>query len=212
MFEFLFDWLLAFDPAVSVFIFAIIMLIIINFFYRVLVKQDEAKRAKDNIKELSKKMKLEQKAGNLDKSKQYMKESMSENSKVMRMTMKPMLVSFVIVILFLPFLSLVYGDHLVALNNNTGNFTIDGKTYDIIKDGNNLNISNNICATPCVQKLDNINWKISEGNDNVKFARILVTLPIPLPIFGDYLGWLGWYILISIPLMIIIRKLLKINI
>jgi uncharacterized membrane protein (DUF106 family) len=190
------------------------MLIIINFFYRILIKQDEAKRIKDNIKELNEKSKQERKAGNMEKSTQYMKEAMSENSKVMRMTMKPMIVSFIIVIIFLPWLASVYGDSLVPINNNTGNFTIDGKTYGVIKDGSNvkLNELNIDCATPCIQKIDKFNWKITSENNNVKFARVLVTLPIPLPIFGAYLGWLGWYILASIPIMIIIRKLLKINV
>jgi uncharacterized membrane protein (DUF106 family) len=211
MFEFLFNWLLVFNPVISVTIFSIIMIIVINIFYRVLIKQDEAKRVKDNIKELTEKSKQERKAGNMDKSMQYTKEAMSENSKVMRMTMKPMLVSFVVVILFLPFLSAVYGDHLVALNNNAGNFTFNENVYDIVKDGSNLKISGNDCASPCMQKIDNIDWKITSENNNVKFARVLVMLPIALPIFGAYIGWLGWYILVSIPVMIVIRKLLKIN-
>lgn len=211
MFEFLFNWLLVYDPVISVTIFSIIIIIIINIFYRVLIKQDEAKRVKDNIKELTEKSKQERKAGNMDKSMQYTKEAMSENSKVMRMTMKPMLVSFIIVILFLPFLSTVYGDHLVTMNNDVGNFTFNENVYDVVKDGSNLKINNIDCSSPCVQNIENVDWKISMENENVKFAHILVTLPIALPFFGLYLGWLGWYILVSIPIMIVTRKLLKIN-
>ena len=46
--------------------------------------------------------------------------------------------------------------------------------------------------------------------DRVKLAMVVVSLPIRLPVFGYNLGWLGWYFLVSIPLVILIRKLMKI--
>ena len=41
--------------------------------------------------------------------------------------------------------------------------------------------------------------------------ELLVTLPYNLPIWGNTLGWLGWYILSAMPMSILIRKLLKIS-
>ena len=38
--------------------------------------------------------------------------------------------------------------------------------------------------------------------------RVVVTLPVPLPIWGYHIGWLGWYILVSIPMSVTFRKIL----
>lgn len=40
---------------------------------------------------------------------------------------------------------------------------------------------------------------------------VLITLPYTLPIWGNSLGWLGWYILSAMPASILIRKVLKIS-
>jgi len=47
----------------------------------------------------------------------------------------------------------------------------------------------------------------------VAFADVetLITLPYTLPIWGNTLGWLGWYILSAMPASILIRKLLRIS-
>ncbi|MEM7819654.1 MAG: EMC3/TMCO1 family protein [Candidatus Aenigmatarchaeota archaeon] len=211
MLNFLFDHFLIFNPILSITIFATIIIIIINIFYKILINQNEAKQIKDNIKEMNKKMKEEQKAGNKEKVNQLMKEIMTENSKIMRMTMKPMLISFIIVIIFLPWLATVYGDKIIAADSNMS-LSIGDKTYPIEKYENKIKISELSidCNMPCVQKIENYYWKIYQENENIKFARISARLPIVLPIFGAYLGWLGWYILVSIPIMMIIRKLMKI--
>ena len=86
--EFLFGFLLNFPPAFSVFIFSIIILFVINIFYKILVNQQHAKEVKQRTRDISKEMKEAQKAGDKDKSKKLMGELMSQNSKMMRMTMK----------------------------------------------------------------------------------------------------------------------------
>ena len=97
MLGFLFDPLLVLEPALAVTIFAIIILILINLCYRFLINQQEAKQLKERTKELNKQMKEERKQGNTERANELMKDVMTENSKLMRMTMKPMLVSFVII-------------------------------------------------------------------------------------------------------------------
>jgi uncharacterized membrane protein (DUF106 family) len=215
MLDFLFGFLLAYQPVVAVTIFATIIIILINIFYRILINQSEAKQLKDNVRELNKQMKEVQKAGDMEKTKQLMGEVMRENSKLMRMTMKPMIVSFIIIILFLPWLAVVYNDIFVPIDNNgLGNLTISENMYKIEKDGSNVKIGelNVDCNMPCTERIEDFDWKIHEEDKDIKFARAVVKLPIAFPIFGEYLGWLGWYILISIPIMIIVRKLLKINV
>jgi len=39
----------------------------------------------------------------------------------------------------------------------------------------------------------------------------VITLPYSLPIWGNSLGWLGWYILASFPISMFLRKLLRLS-
>ena len=39
----------------------------------------------------------------------------------------------------------------------------------------------------------------------------LIILPYSLPIWGNTLGWLGWYILSAMPMSILIRKILRVS-
>lgn len=210
MLDFLFAPLLAFQPIIAVSLFSIMILILINLFYKFLINQAEAKQIKDRIKELNQKMKEDQKSGK--PTNEAMSEIMQENNKMMKMNMKPMLASFVIIILFLPWLSGTYGDISVVLEENTGEVTIDSETYRVEKinekiEVNELGIS---CEAPCRADIGDSTWNIEHYDNTVKFGRIIALLPIPLPLFGDDLGWLGWYFIFSIPIIIIIRKILKI--
>src|SRR3989344_5103296 len=141
-----------FSPIIFVSIYSFLLLVLINIFYRILVNQTKAKQTKDLISELSKKMKELQKAGKAEEAKKAMSQMMQEQGSMMRMSMKPMLVSLVIVVIFLPEMSNIYGSVSVA------------------------------------------------------------NLPFTLPYVGASLGWLGWYIIFSIPAAIVIRKLLKISV
>ena len=117
----LFGPLAALPPALAVLIFSAIVLVLINVFYKVLINQKAAKAIRDRQKELSKKMQEERKAGNTDKMNALMRESLQENSRIMRMTLKPMIVSFVIVIILLPWLHATYGDKTAVITDGKAN-------------------------------------------------------------------------------------------
>ncbi len=48
-------------------------------------------------------------------------------------------------------------------------------------------------------------------NDFIVQQGYLVALPFALPKFGSTLGWLGWYILCSFPMSVLIKKIFKIE-
>ena len=220
--DFLFNPLLAIEPMIVIIIFSGIVLFIINLLQRLLVNQEEAKGIKEDVKELSKRMKEEQKQGNTEKANELMKEVMAKNSKMMSMTMKPMLVSFIVIILILPWMSGNYGDKIALLEDNKGEVNINDVVYSVERNGNEITINGENCDSPCVRGFDNKNWLVSYKEsgcllffcnpERVEFARIIAFLPVTLPFFGDDLGWLGWYLIISIPMALIIRKLLKISV
>jgi len=207
----MFDFFFSLNPIIAITLYSVFILVVINIFYKVLVKQGEAKLLKDRIKELNKKMKEEK--GNKEEVSRLMKSVMEENNRLMKMTIKPMMISFIVVILFLPSLAAIYGDQYAALSNNAGNITINNAAYQLEKDGNALKINGEACQMPCMQKIENIKWKISGENEKITFSRISASLPLAIPILNKTeAGWLFWYIIVSIPLMIIIRKLMKIYI
>jgi uncharacterized membrane protein (DUF106 family) len=222
MFEFLFNPLLAVEPMIVVIIFASVILFVINLFQKFLVNQEEAKQVKDSIKEISNRMKEEQKQGNTEKANELMKEMMSKNSRMMSMSMKPMLISFIIVILLFPWLANTYGDKTVLLNDNKGELIMNNVNYTIQKNVNAIIINTETCNYPCVRDFNNQKWLVSYKEsgcflfscspERVEFARIIVFLPVTLPFLGNYMGWLVWYLTISVPTAIIIRKILKISV
>jgi len=203
------------DPTIEVTIYSIIIIIVINVFYKILIKQNEAKNIKDRQKQMRDEMKKYQKEGNTEKTKQIMKEMMSENSKLMRMTMKPMIISFAIVMIILPMINGVYGDKLVPIENGIGTFKIDGTEYQVSVNEKKLDITGPesiSCEMPCRENFGNAMWNINFDGKNTVFSRVMFQLPVALPYIGDDLGWLGWYIIVSIPVMIIFRRGMKIHI
>jgi len=219
----LLDFISIFEPSIGIIIFATIVLGIINLCYKYLVNQKEAKIIKLRIKELSEEMKKYQKEKNIEKVNEILRESMQENSKLMRMTMKPMLISFIVIIILLPGIAnlFVYSAPLI---NNVGNVTINNEIYYVEKSdgliivkGNDF-FANFSTSTKVNKQISGGAWYISYkqgglfgGPERVEFERVVAFLPgFSLPIVGNDFGWLGWYILVSIPLAIIIRKVLGI--
>jgi len=236
MLDFLFSPLLVLEPVLAITIFAVVILILINLCYRFLVNQQASKQIKEKVKELNKQMKEEQKKGNKDRVNELMKEIMVEQNKIMRTTMKPMLASFVIVILFLPSLSSNYVDHTAVLTQNTGNTTIANELYLIQLENDKVNVIKGgvtvFSFTSAIkEKIGNNEYLISHEKqgcmlffchpEQIKFSQIVAETPVPVPVFPSMnsiivfnkkeFGWLGWYFLISTPFAILIRKMLKIS-
>jgi len=220
------DFLAPFEPSIAIAIFAALVLIIINLCYKFLVKQDEAKRIKAKVKEINEEMKKYQKENNKEKVKELMNQSMLESSKLTKMSMKPMVVSLIIVILILPGLNSLYVK-AAALNNNIGNVTIDNDIFTVQMNSTVMTVSSINGSFDCeINKKCVFNYKSDSGNaiwyvtyrspgfmgpERVEFERVVLFLPYNFPWVENDLGWLGYYIFISIPLTLIIRKLLKIE-
>lgn len=207
---------LNFHPVLAVTIFSIIVLILINIFYKVLVDQNEAKRIKERQQELSRKMREEQKAGNSKSSNELMGEVLKENSKLMKLTLKPMLVSFIIVVIMLPWLHQNYGDIDIQVPNNqsTSAMMFRGIDYPFSLENEAIRANGYYCAMPCEITINGQLFEVtkqgSNGNIKVRFAPVVAKSPIPLPLTGTNVGWLMWYVVVSIPFVIIIRKMMKI--
>ncbi len=204
-------------------LFSIVVLVVINVFYRILINQDEVLDIKDRMKHLeeeSKKYKNEP-----EKTKEYFGKIMDENRKLTKLSLKPMLVSFAIIMVMLPIMSIFYTDFSAPLNsNNTGNVTI-GSFFLVKIDNNTIQLMQNdtqtlICNMPCMKTIDGKVFNIHnetvdvDGNkeEHVRFSRIVIETPVAIPFVGRDLGWIWLYIMLSIPLTIVVKKLMGVKI
>jgi uncharacterized membrane protein (DUF106 family) len=123
-----------------------LIVFLISIFYRFLIKQNEIRELKSNLKEKQAKMKELQKT-NPQEANKIMTEVLALTNKQFRMTMKPMLLTLVVVGVALPYFGQI-------------------------------------------------------------FPGVVVKLPFTLPYFGNDFGWLAWYIIVSVPLGQLFRKLI----
>jgi uncharacterized membrane protein (DUF106 family) len=209
---------------VTIFIFAVFLIFGINLCYKFLIDQERAGNIKDYMKELNNEMKEYRKRKEIDKMNEVMNKIMKEQSKLMRLTMKPMLVSTIIVLIFLPMLSSMYIKP-ASLENGVGNVTIGEELYSVQVTNASIEVtSRNVtfeCENSCRKQMNGEAWLISYkpkscfifcSEERVDFEQVILLLPVSLPFVGDDLGWLGFYVIVSIPLMIVMRRLMKIRV
>ena len=196
-------------PTLAITLISTGILVIINAFYRFLINQNKAKETKERVAELQKKSK--EAKGDEAKQKEAMKEMMKEQNKLMKMNMKPMIFSFVVVILLLPLFSGLY-DVNVATVDGPADFPLLGKEYTLTRTDSTISVTGADsfdCQLPCKQAISGNVWNIrEEGNSIVKLEIVAATLPPGLPLVGGWeLAWIWWYILVSIPFSLIVRPL-----
>ena len=98
------------NPTLAIFIYAAFVSFLITLPYKFLIDHQKVKEIKEKIKELSEKMKEEQKSGNKEKVNELLAESMKLNNELMRQTFKPMMLAFIIAIIFIPWLAHEYSN------------------------------------------------------------------------------------------------------
>lgn len=194
------------SDAVNIILYSFVVLSTVNIFYKLLVNQGQAKQIRENVENMNRQLREEQKNGNKEKSSQILSNIMREQGRVFKMSMKPLIVSFVIIGGFFYLIGGSYGNKIVELSSGMGTVTIDNQKYPIEKIDDKITINGKEC--PCV--IGNSAWRIAAEGDKVTLVRIVTSLPVSLPLIGNETGFLGWYIIVSMPTMIILRKLMKI--
>lgn len=135
------------NDVIDILLISFFINLVINLCYKYLSDQTKIKAIKDHVKELKKKMKT----ASDDEKKEILNQIFLENSKIMKMNMKPLIIS-----LFLVFLIL-------------------GVLYS-------------------------------------HYQSAVVSSPFPLPFIGRDLGWFWWYFISSIPIIILLRRVMGINV
>ncbi len=191
--------------------------------YKLLVNRNKVKYVRTELKELKTKMNAAKKKGKEKELKTLFDKSLKLNNEQLMLNMKPLMASMVLITLFLPWLGHAYGDITAPIENNRGiytyektqeNFTITENSDMVITfENNDLKQAKNGDEIKIGDRTHNIEIEKKDGKINaVKFTGFRSDLPFTLPIFNkNTVGWLGLYIIISMPTTFIFRKMLNVD-
>ncbi|MFB6145363.1 MAG: EMC3/TMCO1 family protein [Candidatus Nanohaloarchaea archaeon] len=224
----IFQPILALGPYIALGVFSAALALIFSLIYWYLLDIEKQDELKEKINKHQDKMKEARKENNSDKASDHMQRTMEFNQKMMMLNFKPMIATMVFVALIFPWLGSTFGPaiHMNQVSNTTytGNFTYAGqsKPIEVVNDtnmtvrfdGNTTHVKNGEINAY------GVNWDItgfgttSPGMFSTYSGKVLhmnarfVDLPFSIPLAGEALNWLGYYILIAMPLTFIFRKLL----
>lgn len=197
-----------FSITIDIILIASAIAIVTNVFYRLLVDQQNARYSRERIRELNAKMKEQQKLQDKKEVDALFKEVMSEQGKLMRMSFKPMIASLVITLLAVPWIGSIYGDKLIELKDGKGSVLLDAGLIEV--SGNSVSAGGRACEMPCTLDAGGYSFNAEPSGGSVKIAPLAASLPFSVPFVGNDLGWLGWYFLSFLFVMMASRRLLKI--
>jgi len=227
----IFQPLLAQGPYISLGIIAAGLAFAFSILYWIFLDKEERDRIKEKLDKEQEKLKEAQKDEDKDAS-EHMKNSFELNKKFMLVNFKPSIATMVLVMLIFPWLGATYSPAVelhqtdnqsqlfegnftyanqatpVAVNNSTGNATIEIEREEY-SEGDKF-------------EAYEIQWLIKDfrySEDSItkteghklKLSSEFVQLPFSIPFAGDELNWLGFYIVILMPLSILFRKLLGVQ-
>ncbi|MFH1431784.1 MAG: EMC3/TMCO1 family protein [archaeon] len=220
--EAIFAPLIKMGPIYAITGISTVISLLLSIAYKFLVNQSKVKYIRAELKELKTKMNAAKKKGSEKELKSLFDKSLKLNNQQLMLNMKPLMASMVLITLFLPWLGYAYGDINVPIENNRGTYTYDKTPENFMitensaptitfensalnpaKDGDEIRIADRTYKIDIEKKDDKIS--------NVKFTGFRADLPFKLPIFGNIVGWLGLYIIISMPTTFLFRKILNVE-
>ena len=216
-----FSPLIAMGPVYTIAGISLLVSFVFSIMYKILVDQKKIKFIRREMKSVQEKINNARKKGDENKMRELWTKSMGLNNEQMMMNMKPMIVSMVFVMLILPWLAGMYGDISSSVENNSGMLSFDGveQQFSVVEDNDNWVImldSGELLHNGETIDINDKTLTVSipddyEKDNIVKFKKFRVKLPFSLPYFGSVLGWLGYYIIISMPATYLFRKMLGVE-
>lgn len=224
-----FQPLLVQGPYISLAAISAALALIISLLYWLILDAEKRDEIKEKLDKQQEKMKEAQKDDDKDASK-YMKKSFELNRDFMIVNFKPSIATMVLVMLIFPWLGSTFSPAIGM--QPTGNSTFQGNlTYaqqqtpitvdnttanvTVIVDGEEYAVGDKFSEYGIDWRIKNFHY--SEGGFTstegykLKTSAEFIPLPIGLPFAGDELNWLGYYIIVLMPLSILFRKLLGVQ-
>ena len=216
-FDVLFQPIVAQGPYLSLAFFSTCLAGIFSIIYWLFLDVERANQIKDKLSEYQDKMKEAQEEGESEKASKHLKKTMKLNQKFMMLNFKPMIGTMVFVALIFPWLGHVYAPN-VQLDNATGlqegQLEYANQTATVIYDNQTLTVDGDEVAVGESVEALGVKWDVSNINEQqgtVNFKANFANLPVSLPLVGDSVNWLLFYILMAMPLTYGFRKALGIQ-
>jgi uncharacterized membrane protein (DUF106 family) len=222
-----FQPILAMGPYVALGFFSACLAGLFSLIYWYMLDIEKADKIKEKMNKYQEKMKEARKNENTEEASEHMQKTMELNQKFMMLNMKPMIGTMVFVALIFPWLGATFAPTIpleqTAPDTFTGNLTYAGQTVPLtVVNQTNTTVSTDgqEAAVGGSINVHGIRWDVARfGEHNggifaapkgtiLKLNAHFVDLPFSIPLAGDALNWLGFYIIIAMPLTFIFRKLL----
>ena len=226
-----FQPILSLGPYPALIFFSGILALLFSGIRYTLLDHEKADKIQEKIQEHQEKMKEARENGEDDKASKHTKKVFKHNQKFMMLNMRPMIGTMVFVALIFPWLGTVFAPTIpvTPTGNQTyqGNFTYAQQETPITIDNTSeqfkIQLDNQEVTTGQQLKVNGFQWTVKDFKNRsagllsnqegpaVGFNGRFVPLPINLPYIGDALNWLGFYIIIVMPITFILNKILGIQ-
>ena len=227
----LFQPILSLGPYLALGFFSAVLAMLFSGIRYWLLDHEKADKIQEKISEKQEKMKEARENDNPEKASKHTKDVFKHNQEFMMLNMKPMIGTMLFVALIFPWLGATFAPTVQLDQANgqmyEGNFTYAQTTTPITiqntTETTTLQINNQSVEPGQAANINGFDWTF-KGIRNAEpgifsntegpvasFNGKFVPLPITLPWIGPALNWLGFYILIAMPMTLILNKTLGIQ-
>lgn len=216
----IFSPVMAFGPLWTIVIVSLLVSFVFSLINRLMINPEDMKHIKEKVKQLQQLTKEARSEGKDKKVKELFEKNMEYSNRMMKLQMKPLLVSMLFVLFILPWLGANYGDVQIPLKDNAATHQTKFETVQLSVNPEGKTI---LFASPLVAQVQDGGKVTFRGRDwpvdyvpeknKVVLENIKFTMPVGIPLLASdgIIGWLGMYILISISSTILFRKLLGVD-
>lgn len=220
--------ILAMGPYVSLGFFSFCLAGLFSLIYWYMLDIERAEEVKEKISTYQDKMKEARNNDKTDKASEHMQKTMELNQRLMKLNLKPMIGTMIFVGLLFPWLGATFAPavELTQTGENTfkGNLTYAQRDVPltVINESGNVTVETGDQTSKIGESITahGVRWDVKNFKEHnggifaeakghiLKANARFVDLPVSIPLAGDALNWLGFYIIIAMPLTYIFRKML----
>jgi len=221
----LFQPLLALSPYYAVGFFSVALAGTFSLIYWRFLDVERQKELKEKLNNQQEKMKEARENDNAEKVSEHMSKSLELNQKFMMLNFKPMIVTMLFVGLFFPWMGATFSPNIPLEQANNGytgelEYASNAVPIEIQNSENNtvLIIGDQEVEQGETFEALNLTWEFrgtgggwfGPDGQTASVSAVFVPLPFSLWYIGSALNWLGFYVLIAMPLTFAFRKVLGI--
>ncbi|MFB6099984.1 MAG: EMC3/TMCO1 family protein [Candidatus Nanohalobium sp.] len=227
----IFQPVLSLGPYAALTFFSVCLAALFSGIRYMLLDHEKADKIQDKISEHQEKMKEARENGEDEKASKHTKKVFKHNQKFMMLNMKPMIGTMVFVALIFPWLGSVFAPTVQLQQTSPGmyegTFTYANQQTPITVDNTSeqykLLVGDQEVRPGEHAEINGFQWTFKNVHDKdpgiftnidskvAAFNGRFVPLPFSIPLAGEALNWLGFYILIAMPLTFIFNKALGIQ-